>query len=145
MTTASAFSRILIADDGSEEGERAASIGLKLAAQLKAEVILLGVVEPPNIQGEGEGLLIEDPSSNRLFLTTRFESFMRLGRALHVDIVMEIAEGPAAEQIRKRAATDQADLVVVGRRHLSRMKRWLGGSTSESLVRDGTCSVLVVK
>lgn len=139
------FSRILIADDCSEDGEQAASIGLELAAQLKAQVILLGIIEPPNIQGEGEGLPVEDPAIARRTLTTRFEQLIKLGGAQHVEIVMEIGEGSAADQIRRRARADQADLIIVGRRHLSRMKRWLEGSTSESLVRDGPCSILVVR
>jgi nucleotide-binding universal stress UspA family protein len=139
------FSRILIADDCSDDGEQAASIGLALAAQVKAQVILLGIIEPPNIQGEGEGLPVEDPSIARHRLTARFEQLIQLGGAQHVEIVMEIGEGSAADQIRRRALVDRADLIIVGRRHLSRMKRWLEGSTSESLVRDGPCSILVVK
>jgi hypothetical protein len=38
------FHKILVADDGSPEGERAADVAVKLGAKFKAEVILLGVV-----------------------------------------------------------------------------------------------------
>jgi len=52
--TSDTFHKILVADDGSPEGERAAAVAVKLAAKVKAEVILLGVVRSPNIQAEGE-------------------------------------------------------------------------------------------
>jgi len=50
------FRKILAADDGSPDGEKAADVAVRLGAKLKSEVILLGVVEPANIQAEGEGL-----------------------------------------------------------------------------------------
>ena len=98
-----AFQRILAADDGSQSGEHAALIALKLGAKLKAEVILLGVVAPPNIQAAGEGLPIEDPSICRRTMEARFERFLNLGKSLGVDMMLEIVEGRPAEQIQKRA------------------------------------------
>jgi len=139
------FQRILVADDCSPDGERAASVAVHLGAKLKAEVILLGVVEPPNVQAEGEGLPIEDPSTCRRTMEERFEKFLKLGRALGVEMMVEIVEGNPAQQIRRRAEMDQADLIVVGRRNLSRMRRWLEGSTSEALLRDTRCSLLIAR
>jgi nucleotide-binding universal stress UspA family protein len=46
--------------------------------------------------------------------------------------------------IIQRAEQNAADLVVVGHRDIARVRRWLEGSTSESLVRDCPISVLVV-
>jgi nucleotide-binding universal stress UspA family protein len=143
--TAELFQRILVADDGSPDGERAANMAVRLGAKLHAEVILLGVVEPPNVQAEGEGLPVEDPSSCRRGMEERFERFLRLGRSLGVTMMMEIVEGRPAEQIRRRAQTDGADLVVVGRRNVSGVRRWFEGSTSESVLRDCACSVMVAR
>ena len=139
------FRCILIAADGSSEGENATRTGMELAAKLKAEVILLGVIETPNIQGEGEGLPMADPARERALLESFFERFMKLADALEVAVTMEIAQGKSAEQIQIRAERDKADLIVVGRRHLSRFHRWLGGSTSEAVFRDAPCSVMVVR
>ena len=61
-----------------------------------------------------------------------------------VDVVAEIVEGMPEASIEKRAEDNGADLVVVGHRHISRMRTWLEGSTSESLVRRCPVSVLVV-
>jgi nucleotide-binding universal stress UspA family protein len=139
------FRRILVADDGSTDGERAASIAVDLGAKLGAEVILLGVVEPANVQAEGEGLPIEDPSSSRRMMEERFERFLVQGRSLGVTMIVEIVEGHPAEQIRRRAEADGVDLIVVGRRSLSGVRRWFEGSTSESVLRESTCSVLIAR
>jgi len=140
------FRKILVADDGSPDGERAASIAVELGAKLKAEVILLGVVEPANVQAEGEGLHVDDPSSSRRLMEDRFERFLKIGKAFGIPMMVEIVEGYPVEQIRKRALADQADLIVVGRRSLSGVRRWFEGSTSETLLREcNNCSVLVAR
>jgi nucleotide-binding universal stress UspA family protein len=140
-----AFQKILAADDGSPSGEHAALIAVKLAAKMKAEVILLGVVAPPNIQAAGEGLPLEDPSICRRAMEARFERFLNLGKSLGVDMMLEIVEGRPAEQIQKRAKMDQVDLIVVGQRHPPGTHKWFGASTSETVLRDSTCSVMVAR
>lgn len=139
------FQRIMVADDGSPDGERAASIAVGMGARLKAEVILLGVVEPANVQAEGEGLPVEDPANSRRMMEERFERFLKLGRALGVTMMVEIVEGRPQEQILKRAVADKVDLIVVGRRPLSGVRRWFEGSTSETVLRESGCSVLVAR
>jgi nucleotide-binding universal stress UspA family protein len=139
------FHKILVADDGSPDGERAASVAVELAAKLKAEVILLGVVEPANVQAEGEGLPLDDPSSYRRLMEIRFERFLNTGKLLGIPMMMEIVEGDPVQQIRQRAIADRADLIVVGRRSLSGVRRWFQGSTAEALLRESGCSVLVAR
>ena len=143
--SAEIFQRILAADDGSPDGERAAGVAVRLGAKLKAEVILLGVVEPPNIQADGEGLPVEDPSDCRRVMEERFERFLRLGHSLGVEMMVEIAEGRPCDQIRKRAEMDKVDLVVLGRRNLSGMRRLLEGSTSEYVLKHVNCSVMIAR
>ena len=140
-----AFRRILVADDGSPDGERAAAVAVELGAKFKAEVILLGIVEPPNVQAEGEGLPIEDASSCRRNMEERFERFLILGHSLGISMVVEIVEGRPAEQIRRRADAEKVDLIVVGRRDLSRTRRWFEGSTSETVLREAGCSVMIAR
>jgi len=139
------FQRILVADDGSPDGEKAASVALSLGSKLKSEVILLGVVEPPNLQAAGEGLPVEDPSSSRRMMEERFERFLKLGKSLGISMMVEIVEGQPSEQIRKRADIEHVDLVIVGRRNLSGIRRWFEGSTSEALLRQCSCSVMVAR
>jgi len=139
------FRKILVADDGSPDGERAANVAVRVAAKVKSEVILLGVVEPPNVQAEGEGLPVEDPSISRRTMEERFERFLRLGRSLGVVMLVEIVEGRPSEKILQRAKAERADLIVLGRRNLSGVRRWLEGSTSETVLREAACSVMIAR
>jgi nucleotide-binding universal stress UspA family protein len=139
------FHKILVADDGSPEGERAADVAVKLGAKFKAEVILLGVVGPPNIQAEGEGLPLEDPSICRRTMEDRFERFLILGKALGVQMMVQIVEGHPAEQIRRRAEDEHVDLIVIGRHRASKGHRWFEESTHEYVLRKTTCSLMIAR
>ena len=85
--TGDIFKRILVADDGLPEGGRTASLGLRPS---------------------------EDPSIRRRKMEERFGEHLILGRYLDVEMTLEIVEGWASKQIRKRANYDNVDLVIVG-------------------------------
>jgi nucleotide-binding universal stress UspA family protein len=55
-----------------------------------------------------------------------------------------VAEGNPGEQILTRAKQDGTDLIVIGRTPSDMLTRWLLGSTSEAVLTQATCSVLVV-
>jgi nucleotide-binding universal stress UspA family protein len=139
------FRKLLVADDGSPNGERAASVGVRLAARLEAEVILFGVVGTPNVQMTVEGMPGDYQSTCRRKMEERFERFLDLGRALGVAMSVQFVERRPAEQIRKCAEADNVDLIIVGRRRLSKIQIWLGGSTSETVLRKTACSVMIAR
>jgi nucleotide-binding universal stress UspA family protein len=58
---------------------------------------------------------------------------------------VEIVTGDPAEEILRLAKIHHADLIVLGSRGLTGMKRILLGSVSSQIVEDAPCSVLVVK
>jgi nucleotide-binding universal stress UspA family protein len=58
---------------------------------------------------------------------------------------VEIVMGDPAEEILRLAKIHHADLIVLGSRGLTGMKRILLGSVSSQIVEDAPCSVLVVK
>ena len=139
------FHKILAADDGSPEGERAADTALRLAAELKAEVILLAVKAPPNAH-EIEGYTkYEDPAVFRRKMQERFWRLSQLGESFGVRVYCEIVEGQPADEIRKFAETQSVDLIVLGRRKMSSLMRLFAGSISESVMRDATCSVMIAR
>lgn len=139
------FRKILIADDGTAEGERAAKVGLHLAAKLQAEVVLLGVVEPPNVGAAGEGLPVEAPQATKHRLEQRFYGYFKLGRSLELEMSAEIVEGWAQSQIEKRARDEQVDLIVVGARRLNWFERWFVRSNPEALMRRSGYSVMGIR
>jgi nucleotide-binding universal stress UspA family protein len=59
--------------------------------------------------------------------------------------VNEILVGRAGKQLLKAAAQREADLIVVGSRAPSRVRKYLIGSTAEMIAREALTSVLVVR
>jgi len=58
---------------------------------------------------------------------------------------LEIVSGDPAEEIIRLANIYRADLIVIGNRGLTGMKRIIEGSVSSQVVADAPCSVLVIK
>ncbi|HEY9650816.1 MAG TPA: universal stress protein, partial [Coleofasciculaceae cyanobacterium] len=58
---------------------------------------------------------------------------------------IEIVMGEPAAEIIRLAHIYQANLIVIGTRGLTGLKRILEGSVSSQVVTDAPCSVLVVK
>lgn len=58
---------------------------------------------------------------------------------------LEIVSGDPAEEIIRLANIYHADLIAIGSRGLTGVKRILQGSVSSQVVEEANCSVLVVK
>jgi len=56
-----------------------------------------------------------------------------------------VKDGNAAEVILDAARGESADLIVMGRRGMSKVERFLMGSVSSSVVDHSKCDVLIVK
>jgi nucleotide-binding universal stress UspA family protein len=56
-----------------------------------------------------------------------------------------VVDGHPAEMILGSAGRDGVDLIVLGRRGMSRVERFLMGSVSSSVVNHSKCDVLIVK
>ena len=61
-----------------------------------------------------------------------------------VFIDWSVVEGPAASALLAFAAEKRADLIAVGSLRHERLERWILGSVTATIVRDGRCSVLVI-
>jgi nucleotide-binding universal stress UspA family protein len=55
-----------------------------------------------------------------------------------------IAEGNPSDRILERVTADGVDLVILGRTPTDALSRWLLGSTSEAVLTNAPCSVLLV-
>jgi nucleotide-binding universal stress UspA family protein len=62
-----------------------------------------------------------------------------------VDLETAIAVGHPAEQIIRRAEADHIDLILLGRRGMSRFEKWILGSISERVLRYAHCPVMVIR
>ncbi len=138
------FQTILVGDNGTPEAERAVAVAMSLGEKLKAKVILLGVFPPPSAECQAEGYGLDSRAAERTKLAEHLEHAAQAGRQRGVDVLAELVEGMPEASIEKKAVQYGADLIVVGHRHISRIRSWLEGSTSKLLVRRCPVSVLVV-
>jgi nucleotide-binding universal stress UspA family protein len=144
MIPSAAFKTILVGDDGTPEAEQAVDVALSLAHSLRAKLIVLGVVGPPSPESQAEGYGLEPVAQAREKLKEKLERKVQASGQIGMEVITEIFEGKPDEVIIQRVEQDSVDLVVVGRRDIGRVRYWLEGSTSESLVRHCPVSVLVV-
>ncbi|MCL2658650.1 MAG: universal stress protein [Betaproteobacteria bacterium] len=54
-------------------------------------------------------------------------------------------EGPVIEQITSLAGQIGADLIIMGHRHASRLRRLLANSAAKGLIDQSPCSVMIVR
>jgi nucleotide-binding universal stress UspA family protein len=144
MMTSTTFKRILVGANGTTGSECALEVAISLAASIHAQIILLGVIAPLSAETQAEGFGLEEASKARADLEKQVRSAERIARDQGVDVVTEIFEGDPEKVIERKSEEVSADLIVVGHRDIGRVRRWLEGSTSETLVRKSQVSILVV-
>jgi nucleotide-binding universal stress UspA family protein len=144
VNTQSSFQTILVGDNATPEAERAVGVAMALAQNLSAKVILLGVLTPPSAESQAEGYGVTNSVDARKKLEEHLEQKAQAARQSGIAVITRIAEGMPEASIEKIAEQEGADLIVVGHRHIDRIRTWLEGSTSASLLRRCPVSVLVV-
>ena len=129
------ISKILVAIDGSEDAKKALKHAVQLASKFKAGITLLNVQQfklfelKPSVTKEvGERILSEATIE-----------------AKEVKFDKKLEFGNPAETIINVAEKGRYDLIVVGKRGLSTVKRFFLGSVSDDVSHHAKCSVLVVR
>jgi nucleotide-binding universal stress UspA family protein len=146
--------QVLVAFDGSSHASAAVDLLAKLGLPRSAVVTLLHVVETHDYvtsrlmetgRSDLRRLAEEAIEARKQAGSRMLEKAQRVlkRRSLTVDTL--VAEGHAAEAILKTAERIRADLVVMGSRGLTGMKRLLLGGVSHRVARHAPCSVLVVR
>jgi nucleotide-binding universal stress UspA family protein len=139
----SQFKNILIGFDGSSQAEKATEIGLALAQSLDSKVLIFAVARPPEPATMVElNAMLDDA---REHFEEQFKKIEQRAKALEVGLETDIAVGHPVEQIVHRAEKDRVDLIILGRRGMSRFEKMIVGSTSEKVLRYAHCPVMVVR
>lgn len=82
---------------------------------------------------------------HRLGVTAAFEQLVReLEAPSGVTVAPSVRSGPVATELLAFATERRADLIAVGSLRHERFERWILGSVTTQVVRDGRCSVLVI-
>ena len=142
------YKRILMAYDGSAAGQRALLDCSEIAQWSGCEVVLVAVM-PSMIAFVGlEGGVYDaelEARERSKFEAVLEDGLQRMQGVGFRAIRGEVVTGEAIEEITRQARKVQADLIVVGHKHVDGWAaRWWRGSISGSLIDHATCSVLCV-
>lgn len=137
------FKKILVALDSSGLSEQVVEMIKQLHLQPETKVVLAHVIvnlgTDPNVAADRPQADTEDIPHHQL------EKLQAYQATLPYQSELEIVTGDPAEEIIRLANIHQVDLIVMGSRGLTGMRRILQGSVSSEVVEEAPCSVLVVK
>ena len=138
------FSHIVIAWDGSDHARRAFEYGVGIAEKFSARLQLVSVARHAEHAETHDERQDSRRQARRFYETAAaelIESSQR--RGVHAELLV-VEGGHPAEAIVDTARKIGADLIIVGRRGLSGVTRFLIGSVSDRIARYAHCPVLVI-
>ena len=147
--------RIVAATDGSEPANRAVDLAARLAKTLNGRLKIIHVVTERDAEADkmgdyahSEGHESSAEAAN-MFSEEKLRIACQRAEALGVSNVesaslLELEAGAIAETIMDAAHGDDANMIVLGKRGLSRLSGLLVGSVSQKVVSAATCAVVVV-
>ncbi len=160
------ITKILVGIDGSKNSEKTLDYALDIADKFSASILILNVFQPPPELGYQQNMFSPFPASGSPQDTiggqSNLSDFIKDLRKIHenilsnaaeraikrkpmLKIITELKEGNTPSQIIDTAAADGFDLIVLGHMGESEIKEFLIGSTSERVVHQAKCAVLIVK
>ena len=144
------YKRILLAYDGSESGQKALLNCHDIAQWSHSELFLIAVMPLSTIYVGVEGGFYDsghderDKREQQKYKDILEDGLRRLSDSGYTTRG-EVVVGESVDEITKYAHKIDADLIVVGHRHLDGWAaRWWRGSTARPLIEHSHCSVLVV-
>jgi nucleotide-binding universal stress UspA family protein len=143
------FSKILLAVDGSEESVLAARTAVKMASENeRAEVIALHVLEIPSfVFYHSDDMTKEMVNKDKVEVEKWFNQIVNASGESNVKLRTHIIVSiySVYSEIIKYAEEQGVDLIVVGTRGRTGLKRLLLGSVASGVVTYAPCTVMVVK
>ena len=147
--------KILIAIDGSKPSLDASEQAISLAAKYEAELIAVHVVSPDVRHGYLEDVITPGlPASLKEVVVLAMEKGQKYlddvkqnASENKVEVRTEVLIGGSSvvKEIVEYAEEHQIDLIVIGTRGISGIKKMLLGSTASGVLSYGQCPVLIVK
>ncbi len=137
---------LLVAVDGSEFSDKAVRYACAMGPSLGAEVVLLHVV-PMLVSATP----YHDTVSDQPFLALQKvgEDILAKAKGIAVSLNCEVTElishGDPANKIVDIACEREVDLIIMGSRGVSGIKRLFVGSISDKVMNQAPCPVMIVR
>ena len=142
------FEKIVVAIDGSEASAHALNTACDLAGKYNSEVYL---VHSPQVEttgiAVGSGAVEIAPTSEEIAKAGKKvidQALTQTGELGCTPANCIVANGDPAREILKAVDAVDADLVVMGRRGLGRVKSLLMGSVSQEVSHNAQCTCMTV-
>jgi len=136
--------RILFPIDFSEQSRKAAPFVKAMASRFQSEVVMLNVLELPQVwYGAGDGAVWVPPvdaDELREEARTRLEGYLETEFA-GLQLTRVLAEGDAARQIVCQAKAQQTDLIMMPTHGYGPYRSLLIGSVTAKVLHDAECPV----
>ena len=137
------ISTIVVGTDGSDTARSAVAQAGELAKSLGATVHVVAAYTPSLRPAEGELIDREKVAGAALDVAQAAAADLRAAGVEQIE-VHDFDEDPAEALIRTAENVD-ADLIVVGNKGVSGMRRFLLGSVAQKVVQHAPCGVLVAR
>jgi nucleotide-binding universal stress UspA family protein len=131
----------LVAVDGSETSSNAAKIAIDLSKKFGAKLIALHIV-PPNLRFNKEIFDIANQNGQKIVNEVR-ENAIAKGVNIQTEVISDVIS--ITKVIVEYAEENDVNLIVLGTRGNSGIKRLLLGSTASGVVTYSHCPVMVVR
>lgn len=141
------FHRVLVATGGSPWSDEAVHYAIGLAKDYDLDLVILHVITdtPPYFIAEAGTSMDQVLEGNEEAGRRILDEAVQWATEATVRSETELAWGRIPEVICRVAAERECDLIVVGSRGLTGIKRLMLGSISNAVAAKAPCPVLVVK
>jgi nucleotide-binding universal stress UspA family protein len=144
------FSALFVPVDGSEPSNAATRVAVDLAADQKASITFVNVVETGKLiasvmPGQGYADPVPALDAMRAAGTDILNTSVGNARAAGVKATSQLLDGDCVSCIIEGAAQADADLIVLGSHGRGGLTRLVLGSVAEGVLRQSVVPVLIVK
>ncbi len=144
----SIYSKILVCAENSPCANKALLQACHIAKKSHSKLYLIYVVENPT-SGLGLGIALIDRSEFVKMFREHGKKVLKTASKIAakngINSQEVMKEGNVANEIIKFAKKEKVDLIAIGSRGLSRLPRFVLGSTSNKIANYAPCPVLIVK
>lgn len=142
--------KILVPVDGSPVSQSAADMSIDLARQNNSEIKFITVVKVNEIarfSEEGIGYVIDYTKTNEELIkeqTRILDAAIDKYYSSSVPFEKKVLIGKPHAQILKYAEEENCDFIIMGRRGLSKIRRFFMGSVTQKVISNAKCPVMII-